>query len=112
MTSTLEAIWPRMLAAGALGLITGLLLLIVRRATGMDREALRQLLTFNPADFFTCAPYFAPFVREVSAAFGWTSLYIVVLHPQSANRIMHVGSRMFLCIFAGTSCRPSSSTRA
>lgn len=39
--------------ACAMGLLSGFILLIVRRATGMDREALRQLLTFNPADFFT-----------------------------------------------------------
>ncbi len=41
--------------ACALGLISGALLLLLRRFTGVDREALRQLLTFNPADFFTCA---------------------------------------------------------
>ncbi len=39
--------------ACALGLLSGLLLLILRRATNIDQEALRQLLTFNPADFFT-----------------------------------------------------------
>lgn len=43
--------------ACAMGLLSGFLLLIVRRATNIDQEALRQLLTFNPADFFT---YFLP----------------------------------------------------
>ena len=38
--------------ACALGLVTGVLLLAMQRY--MDREALRELLTFNPADFFTC----------------------------------------------------------
>ena len=39
--------------ACAMGLGTGLALLMVQRFTAMDQEALRQLLTFNPADFFT-----------------------------------------------------------
>jgi len=39
--------------ACAMGLATGLALLMVQRFTAMDQEALRQLLTFNPADFFT-----------------------------------------------------------
>lgn len=39
--------------ACALGLISGALLLLLRRVTGIHEEALRQLLTFNPADFFT-----------------------------------------------------------
>ena len=40
-------------AACILGLLTGLTILILQRY--MSADAVHQLLTFNPADFFTCA---------------------------------------------------------
>lgn len=40
-------------AACILGLLTGLAILIMQRY--MSADAVHQLLTFNPADFFTCA---------------------------------------------------------
>ena len=36
-----------------MGLMTGLVILIMQRY--MSADAVHQLLTFNPADFFTCA---------------------------------------------------------
>ena len=36
-----------------MGLLTGLAILIMQRY--MSADAVHQLLTFNPADFFTCA---------------------------------------------------------
>lgn len=41
-------------AACAMGLITGLAILILQRY--LNPDVVHQLLTFNPADFFTCAP--------------------------------------------------------
>lgn len=40
-------------AACIMGLMTGLVILIMQRY--MSADAVHQLLTFNPADFFTCA---------------------------------------------------------
>ena len=39
-------------AACAMGLIAGLVILILQRY--ISAESVHQLLTFNPADFFTC----------------------------------------------------------
>lgn len=39
-------------AACAMGLITGLVILILQRY--LNPDVVHQLLTFNPADFFTC----------------------------------------------------------
>ena len=39
-------------AACIMGLLTGLVILIMQRY--MSADAVHQLLTFNPADFFTC----------------------------------------------------------
>lgn len=49
--------------ACGMGLAAGTILLIFQHFTSLDKEALRQLLTFNPADFFTCA---------ISCAHVWT----------------------------------------
>ena len=45
--------------ACGMGLAAGTILLIFQHFTTLDKEALRQLLTFNPADFFTYVPLFA-----------------------------------------------------
>lgn len=73
--------------ACALGLLAGALLLLLRRATGVDREALRQLLTFNPADFFTCAAERCPHPRFLS----FSCLPTSPSRPTSRQAFLHWG---------------------
>jgi hypothetical protein len=67
--------------ACAMGLVTGASLLMMQRY--MDREALRQLLTFNPADFFTWVRVLARPGRHV----GLRTRACMQTHPRSSVRV-------------------------
>jgi hypothetical protein len=83
-----------------MGLLTGLVILIMQRY--MSATAVHQLLTFNPADFFTCAPFALPCwplpltCMHASAA-GPITKHCLMLCP---SMCMHAAHATYQCTYS------------